>query len=185
MQDEEIIELTMERKETALEGLSDKYGRLCHHLAKNILHCKEDEEECVSDGYLTFWNTVPPCVPDSVKSYLLKLVRNICIKRFYKNTAGKRNSNLQIAMEELGELVSRETSPEEVVLVKDLTEQINRFLETLDEESQGIFVHRYWYGDSLEEIAEKFGLKYNTTAVKLKRTKEKLKVFLEDKEWMV
>ncbi|MFI3255669.1 MAG: sigma-70 family RNA polymerase sigma factor [Eubacteriales bacterium] len=182
MNDDEILAQCTKREEKVLNVLSEKYGKLCGVLAKNILHCREDEEECVSDGYLTFWETVPPHIPNSVKGYLLKLLRNICINRYYKNTAQKRNSSFDIAMEELGELVSHEISPEEVVVVKDLTLHINLFLEDLDRETRGIFVHRYWYGDSIEEISRKFGLKYNTTAVKLKRTKEKLKLYLQEQE---
>lgn len=182
MEDKEIIALCRERVESVLGEISVKYGKLCGVLAKNILHCREDEEECISDSLLAFWDTVPPHVPESVKSYLMKLLRNICVNRYYKNTAKKRNSAFDLCMEELGEIVSKEDTPEEVLLVKDLTEQINLFLDSLDEESQGIFVHRYWYGDSIEEISQIFGLKYNTTAVKLKRIKGKLKKYLEEKE---
>lgn len=182
MKDEDIIKLSTQRDEAVISALSGTYGNLCASLAKNILHSKEDEEECINDSYFSFWNSVPPNIPLSVKGYLLKLLRNICINRFYKNTAKKRNTSFALAMEELGELVSRESSPEEVLMVKDLTQHINLFLESVDSETRSIFVYRYWYGDSIEEISQKLGLKYNTTAVKLKRTKEKLKRYLQEKE---
>lgn len=182
MEDKEIIKLCNNRIETAITELMNKYGKLCNHLARNILHSAQDEDECVNDSYLAFWNNVPPHIPNSVKSYLLKLLRNICINRFYREKAQKRNTTFDVAMDELGEIVCTKYSPEEVVIANDLTNQINIFLESLDETSQGLFVYRYWYGYSIEEIAEKFGLKYNTTAVKLNRIRTKLKEYLQERE---
>lgn len=182
MTDKEILNLFTQRSERAITQLSEEYGTLCQSLARNILHCREDEEECISDGYLAFWDSVPPTMPNSVKSYLCQLLRRICVNRFYKNTAQKRNSSFVCALEEIGELVSRRGSPDEVLIVKELTQHINLFLELQDEETQGLFVYRYWYGDSIEELARKFDLKYNTVAVKLKRTGKKLKLYLKDKE---
>lgn len=182
MEDKDIIDLFTNRKEIAVSELDNKYGVLCNHLAKNILNSKLDEEECVNDSYMAFWSNVPPIIPNSVKSYLLKLLRNICINKFYQNKAQKRNTSFDVAIDEIGEIMCNKYSPEDFVIAKDLTKHINIFLDGLDEINQGLFVYRYWYGYSIEEISEKFGLKYNTTAVKLNRIRTKLKEYLIDKE---
>lgn len=50
MEDYEIIRLYYDRSENAISETNVKYGRLCHHIAANILSSREDAEECVSGG---------------------------------------------------------------------------------------------------------------------------------------
>lgn len=181
MEDKEIIALFQQRSESALEELKKKYSKLCYSIAYRILQSHEDAEECVNDSYLAFWNGVPPANPDPLSSFLCKIVRNTSIHRYHKNTRQKRNSSYNLALEEIIDFVSSRPSPDELVIVTELTENLNLFLDTLDKESRLIFVYRYWYGDSMEEISTRMGLKYNTTTVKLARTRKKLKKFLQGK----
>lgn len=54
MDDNKIVELYWERREEAIKETALKYGRLCTHIAKNILLSCEDSEECVNDTYLLY-----------------------------------------------------------------------------------------------------------------------------------
>lgn len=182
MKDEEIIQLFLERSDTAIQALSKKYGRMCKGIARNILHCKEDEEECMNDSFMAFWEQVPPQSPNPVKAYLGKLVRNICIKRYHQNRAMKRNSTYDVALDELEDVLCSGDSLEEIVFAEELTESINEFLDSIDKESRGLFVHRYWYGESMKEIGEVFHLKSTVVPVKLARIRGKLKKHLQEKE---
>ena len=103
MDDKKIIELFYERSEQAITELSKKYGLLCEKIADNILNNHLDAEECVNDAYLAVWNTIPPQNPDSLVSYVCRIVRNQAIKKYHENTALKRNSIYDTSLDELEE----------------------------------------------------------------------------------
>ncbi|MBR6977217.1 MAG: sigma-70 family RNA polymerase sigma factor, partial [Lachnospiraceae bacterium] len=115
MEDREIIELFYERKEQAIVELSKKYGALCLRTASHILNNREDAEECVNDAYLAVWNKIPPERPDPLLSYLIRIVRNIAIKKYYWSTAEKRNKSYDIALSEIEESFPSHDSVEEEV----------------------------------------------------------------------
>lgn len=181
MEDKQIITLFHNRSEEAIHELKKKYNGMCYSIAYRILQSHEDTEECVNDSYLAFWNTVPPQNPEPLSSFLSKLVRNISINRYHKNTTQKRNDSYNLALEEIVDIVSSYPSPDDLVISKELTQTLNLFLNTLDEENRVIFVYRYWYGFSFEEIGRKLAMKPNSATVKLGRTRKKLKEFLHKK----
>ena len=100
MDDSKIIELFYERSEQAIIELSKKYGTVCTKVAKNILNDVRDTEECVNDAYLGAWNTIPPQRPNPLLSYVCRIVRNLAIKKYHANTAVKRNSIYDVALDE-------------------------------------------------------------------------------------
>lgn len=181
MQEEEIIALFQARSESAITRLAEKYGGHCLSIAKNILKNKEDSEECVNDCYLSTWNGIPPTIPDSLKAFVLRVTRNIALKKYHRNTAKKRNSLYDVSLEELKEVLASVETPEHSLLAQELTEYLNEFLDGLEEEQQIIFTLRYWYSESAEAIGKKLQMKPNTVTVKLKRIREKLKKYLKEK----
>lgn len=182
MDDSKIITLFFERSQNAVNELSEKYGRLCLQISVNILKNISDSEECVNDAYLALWNNIPPEVPDDLKTYLIKVVRNISLKRYHANTAVKRNSFYDTALSELEEVLTADVSSENEVLFKELSEKINTFLGGLSRENRTFFVCRYYYGDSIKAIAEKTGNTPHLVSVRLMRTREKLKEYLRKEE---
>ena len=106
MEEIQIIQLFNERSEKAITELSNEYGVLCKKIADNIFKNKQDSEECVNDAFLGVWNTIPPQKPTSLKAYVLKIVRNQAIKKYHSNTAIKRNSQYDVALDELYETLS-------------------------------------------------------------------------------
>ena len=101
LEDSKIIGLFYERSEQAITELSQKYGAVCTKVADNILNNKRDAEECVNDAYLGAWNSIPPQNPNPLLSYVCRIVRNLAIKKYHANTAKKRNSIYDVALEEL------------------------------------------------------------------------------------
>lgn len=180
-QDQEILQLLEHRAESALGQLARAYGGYCFAIAKNILQNHEDSEECVNDCYLGVWNAIPPTIPKSLMAYVARLTRNIAIKKYHHNSAQKRNSVYDLSFEELKEVVAAVDTPEHQVMAQEMTQYLNEFLSSLEEENQILFILRYWYNDSVEEIGKKRKLKANTVAVRLKRLRDKLKKFLEEK----
>ena len=99
-EDQTIIKMFFERSEQAIWELDAKYGEICRRLSRNIVNSREDAEECVSDAYFGAWNAIPPAAPDPLPAYICKIVRNISLKRYYRNEAAKRGSVYTTAMEE-------------------------------------------------------------------------------------
>ncbi len=177
LEDQQIIELFFAREEQAITELAAKYGSICLSIAKNILKSEPDAEECVNDTYLAVWNTVPPQKPNPLRTYVFRILRNISIAKYHTNTASKRNSQYDVALEELENCLCG-ISVEQEIAADELTRQIDRFLDSQGYENRMMFVRRYWYSDSIGEIAVRFGTNQNAVSVRLSRMREKLKKHL-------
>lgn len=185
MEDSRIIELFYARSEQAIKELSKKHGALCTHVARNILNSRQDAEECVNDAYLGAWNTIPPENPNPLRTYICRIVRNLSIMRYHSNTAKKRNSYYDAALDELEDCITSASSVEDEISVRELSRLLDAFLDNLDVENRVIFVRRYWYSDSVSEIAERLGVSSNNISVRLSRIRSKLKKFLEKEGYIV
>lgn len=179
MEDSQIIQLFFERSEEAITELSKKYGPICLKIAKNILKNTCDAEECVNDTYLGIWNSIPPQNPNPLMSYICRTARNIALKRYHFNTAIKRNSIYDVSLDELEYCVGGITSIEDELEIKALTMQIEMFLDSLDVESRIIFVRRYWFFDSITDIAERLSTNEHNITSRLYRIRQKLKKYLK------
>ncbi len=175
MTDEEIIDLFFERSEQAISELAKKHGSAVSRVALNILNDEEDAKECVNDTWLGAWNSIPPNRPDPLRTYVCKIARNLATKRYHTNSAKKRDSQYDVALDELAECIPDSSSVEDYVEADELAAIINRFLDTLSYEDKFLFMRRYWFADSLADAAKMAGMSYNTAAVHLYRVKEKLK----------
>jgi len=179
LEDSKIIELFFERSEQAITELSKKYGSICRKVADNVLHNRLDAEECVNDAYLGVWNTIPPQRPDPLLSYVCRIVRNLAIKKYHENTAQKRNSFYDIALDEFEDCIPASLSVEDEIEAKEVSTLINSFLETLDKQSRVMFVRRYWHADSIEDLANLFHTSKHYISVRLSRIRKNLKQYLE------
>lgn len=178
LDDRKIIELFFERSEQAIVELSNKYGSVCTKVAFNILNNKQDTEECVNDAYLGTWNTVPPQNPNPLLSYVCRIVRNLAIKRYHANTAAKRNSIYDVALDELENCFPSFASVEYEFSAMETARMIDAFLKTLDQKNRIMFVRRYWHSDSIDDLAKLFYTSNHNISVRLSRTREKLKKYL-------
>lgn len=178
MDDNQIVTLFYERSEQAIVELSKKYGNLCSLVANNILNNLQDAEECVNDAYMGAWNTIPPQKPNPLRAYICRIVRNLAIAKYHANTAQKRNSHYDTALDELESCLSSPLTVESALSAKELPHLLDRFLDSLDPRSRVMFVRRYYYADSVKDIAQKFQMRPNSVAVQLSRTREKLRKFL-------
>lgn len=182
MNDERIIELFFERSEQAIKELDDKYGQVFHSLSLKFLNNRQDAEECVNDAYLGTWNAIPPAKPNPLLAFVCKIVRNISLKRYEQNTAVKRNSYYDVAMEELEDCLASTTTIEEEIAERELTEIIESFLDSLSTENRVIFLCRYWFSDNYADIAKKVGLTEKNVSVRLTRLRKELREYLLERE---
>ena len=112
-------------------------------------------------------------------TYISRIVRNLSIKKYHSNTSVKRNSFYDVALDELESCIQSGKTIESELDAKELSRIIDDFLDTLDKENRVMFVRRYWYSDSISDIAEKFQISSNDVSVRLFRIREKLKKYLK------
>ena len=180
MEDSVIIDLYWAREERALSETDTKYGGYCRSIAHNILRNREDTEECVSDTWLHAWNAMPPQRPSILSSFLGRITRNLSFDRCRRQNAEKRGSGaLPLALDELSECVPAGGSVEQTMDERELGQAIDRFLRTIPEKQCSLFLRRYWYAESISQIAERYSLKENTVKSILFRTREQLRKFLQ------
>ena len=179
MEDERIVSLFWDRDEQAITESSKKYGSYCRSIAHNILADPADEEECINDTWLHVWNAIPPQKPSVLSVFLGKITRNLSFDVYKKRHREKRGrGEIPLVLDELAECVSGNDDPEGAVIEAELKEQINSFLADLPEESRHMFVLRYWYSDSIKNIAGRFNKSENSITVTLSRIRVKLKKYL-------
>lgn len=181
MEDNQIIQLYFDRSEEAITQTAQKYGKYCHTIAYNILHNMEDSEECVNDTYWKAWSAIPPSKPKRLAAFLGKITRNRSLDKFRRYKADKRGGGeMALALEELGDCVSSSEKTEEYVDEMFLVETLNQFLASLSTEQRKIFMRRYWYVSSVEEIANEYGISQSKVKMSLLRSRNRLKQVLEE-----
>ena len=176
MEDEQLIELFFYRSESAIPSLSDKYRRFCYSIIMKILPDQRDIEECLNDLYLRIWNSIPPDRPNCFSAYLAKISRNIALDRYSYNTAQMRNCDLTTVFAELEPfLCTKESSMEDFIDEYSFKKFLNQFLRKQSKEARVFFVRRYWYGDSIKQIATENNVSEEKVKTSLFRTRNKLK----------
>lgn len=177
MDDSRIIELYFARDEQAIQETEQKYGRLCHGIAYNILQNAEDTEECVNDTFAAVWNAIPPAKPDNFIAFVCKIARNVSLKRLEFLRREKRSANITLSFEEL-DCILPDADASVNLDDEELGRLINKFLLAQKEDTRNVFLRRYFFFDSIEDVAKRYG--FSNTKVKnmLFSTRKKLKDFL-------
>lgn len=179
MEDREIVELYWQRSDVALTETQQKYGHYCYAIANGILRSEADAEECVNDVYVGAWNAMPPHRPDNLAAFLARITRNLSLKRLRAMTAEKRGGGeTALALEELGEIIPARTGPAEQVEARELARALDAFLATLPVAQRRIFLCRYWYFDSVADIARRFGCSESKVKMTCKRVRDRLSQYL-------
>lgn len=179
MTDSQIINLFFQRSESALICVRETYGALCRSVARRILPDERDVEECLNDTCLKIWNAIPPERPDSLAAYLSRITRNLALDRYSYNNAEKRSTALTDAFEELEVCLPSSHSVETEAQANELKRFLNHFLETQKKQNRIYFVRRYWYGESISDIAQTFGVSEEKVKSSLFRTRNLLRTALE------
>jgi len=186
MEDREIVQLYLDRNEKAITETAAKYGAYCAKIAVNILSSREDAEECVNESYLHTWNAIPPHRPKMLSTFLGKIVRRLSFNLYKSLHAEKRGGcAVNAVLDELAEIVSDSESVEDSVMRKELIGQINAFLAALPDEKRRMFLRRYWYSDSITEIAKLYGKNENTVSAALSRIRQQLRTYLQDRGYEI
>lgn len=181
LEDERILDLYWSRDDAAIHETSKKYGGQLQRLADRMLRAKEDAEECVNDTYLGAWNSIPPQRPGQFFAFLAKLCRNLACNKLDWMNAAKRKAELMPLTDELAQCIPDRAADRQRD-AQELGAALNAFLHTLSQESRVIFMRRYWFMDSVKEIADRCGIGESKVKTTLFRTRSKLREFLEKEE---
>ena len=182
MDDEAILDLFFRRKEQALDEVRLKYGRRLFRSANNVLKNIQDAEECVSDTLLKAWNVIPPTRPTVLGAFLAKITRNLSINKWKARSAVRRGGGeIDLLFSELEDCISsgKVGVPEQEYESQLVTQSINSYLASIDQAERIAFVLRYFYGESIRDICERFDMSESKVKSLLFRTRKKLKNHLE------
>lgn len=185
MTDHEIVELYWNRSEEAISCTMRQYGRYLLKLAMNILHLREDAEECVNATYLSAWNQMPPDRPAKLLPYLGRIARCLALNRYDYLMAQKRGADFTLQLSELEECLSTPDSTLSQFEERALADAISAFLRGLDLESRTMFIRRYWYSDSIGAIAKRFSVRESKVKSQLFRIRGRLKQYLREEGFSV
>ena len=177
MDDSRIIELFWQRSEQAIEAAEEKYGAMCRSIAANLLRNDQDTQECLNDTWHSLWEAIPPLRPDPLAAFIAKLTRNHAMKKLTYRSAAKRTA-VVVSFEELNECIPSALTPEQILEGQELSRMIDRFLDTLDPDSRNMFLRRYWFFDTIAQIAAGFGVSQSKVKTRLYRIRNELKIYL-------
>ena len=177
MNDLNIIDLYFARDEEAIKQTDLKYGKLCHSIAYNILNNNEDSEECVNDTYIGVWNAIPPTRPNNLMAFICKITRNLSLKRLEAQTRQKRSHAILVSLDELTEVLSDESIADQTSDEK-IGKLISDFLRNEKSEIRNVFIRKYYFFDSIGDIANRYNFTESKVKNMLYHTRTKLKDFL-------
>ncbi len=177
MEDSKILDLFFARNEDAIRHTHDAYGRRLFILADSIVRNDQDAEENVSDTYLRAWDTIPPRRPAHFFAYLAKICRHFALDRLDWKNAAKRKAEVVSLTQEMESCIPDRSRDRELE-TKELGRILDDFLRTLPEENQMVFLRRYWYADTIGEIAARYGISESAVNMRLNRMRGKLRAYL-------
>lgn len=186
MTDERIVQLYWDRDETAVVQTQEKYGRYLTKIAYNILTDMEDSLESVNDTYMFAWKSIPPHRPNVLSSYLAKITRRVSIDILRKKSRDKRiPSEYTVSLSELDDCISSSRSTEQQIEAEELGKAINAYLKTISPEARRLFIGRYFYLDSLKDVAKYCGMSETKAKSMLYRTRCGLRAYLEKEGYYI
>lgn len=186
MDDAGIVELFIERDETAITELSLKYGARLKTIALRVLFDPLTAEECLNDAYLRIWELIPPAEPrDHLFPFAGRIVRGLAIDRVRAKSSLKRSAAVIELTAELSECLPSGDNAEETAEGNELKRAVNLFISGLPGERRTVFLKRYWYFEPVADIARSMGISESKVKTELHRMRQKLKLYLERKGWEI
>ena len=177
MEDAKIIDLYFARSEDAICETDAVYGRKLFSLADRILHDAQDSEESVSDTYMKTWETIPPKRPTYFYAYLAKICRHFALGKLDWKMAAKRKAEVVSLTDEMAQCIPDQRKEAEMT-EREIGRAMNAFLESISQENRVIFLRRYWFCDTIAEIAGRYGISESKVKMRLHRTRAQLADFL-------
>ena len=179
MEDAQIIELYLQRDESAISQTKEQYGTRLRRISMNIVNDSQTAEECESDTYLQAWNTIPPNEPRHyLFAFLARIIRHISIDCCRYRERLCRKGYMQELSDELLCCIPGSADVESRMDAIALGESISAFLRKQPVLTRNIFIRRYWYLDSVDEICRRYGISQSKAKSILFRCRNVLRSYL-------
>lgn len=186
MEDYEIVELYLNRDEAAIEHTAKKYGSALRRIAHNILDDMPEAEECENDTYLKAWKLIPPNQPKAyLFAFLGRIARHTAIDRCRKRNAQRRQGIFCELTREMSECITDTADTEDAIEANALRQTINSFLAECSDQQRNVFVRRYWFFDTIDEISRRYGYSESKVKTMLFRMRSMLKLRLESEGYKI
>ena len=186
MEDKTIVEMYLNRDENAIKQTRDKYGHRLQMLSQNIVEDMQTAEECVNDTYVEAWNLIPPHKPwDYLYPFLARIIRNISLNCCRKQNSLKRKGKILELTAEMEECIPDSDCVDEQINQILLQDSINSFLSGLESDKRKVFMRRYWYFDSINQIAKQFNFSESKVKTILFRCRKELRNYLEKEDYKI
>ena len=180
MEDCKILDLFFAREEMAIQATAQKYGNYCYAISANILHSREDAEECVNDTYLRAWDAIPPKRPTAFRVFLGKITRNLSLDKYkWKNRKKRAADETAQLFSELDECIPGGIGADAEYEAAQVEGVINASLHSMSKDARIVFIRRYFHAESISDIAARFSMGESKVKSMLFRARKKLKVDLE------
>lgn len=171
MPDSEIIQLILEEDEQGLTELLKRYEPLIRYVINPILKNPEDAEECLSDVILRVWEKIrlydSSC--GSFKGWLTAVSRNTALN--YTVRSRQKYYSEEITADSQAE----DPTPEEEILRRERQQRLEKIIDNLIPAEKILFYRKYYYMQSISQIAAEVGMSERSVEGRLYRLKQKLK----------
>lgn len=180
LEDNQIVRLFLKRDETAIKQTSEKYGKRLINISYNIVNDIQTAKECENDTYLEAWERIPPHEPyDYLYAFLARIIRNISLNLCRSKNRLKRSAYIIELSKELEQCISGTDDVESKIDEMFLVEALNGFLDSIEPDKRNIFMRRYWFMDSIKEIAKRYDMSESKVKIILYRSRNKLRDYLK------
>lgn len=180
MEDSIIVGRFWERDESALSAVSEKYGKYCTAIARNILGNEQSAEECFQDTLLKLWESIPPKRPKELQPFAGRITRNIALNALKARSALKRGGGeMELVLDELNDLSDKAHSVEQLAEQHEILGAINDFLLSVSAKKRLVLTLRYWHCCGVAEISRVVGISEMSVSNILKRERKKLVEYLK------
>lgn len=174
MTEQNIIEKLKKHEEGALEELQLHSGPLIRYVIRPILPDERDREECFQDVLLIIWQRIQSFDGDkgTWNAWLTAIARNTALNRRRSLEKGER-------LELSEETADDRPSPEEEMLQKERQAALLKVLAKLKHSDRILFYRKYYYCQSVRQIAAEIGTTERAVEGRLYRIKRSLRGLLE------
>ncbi len=178
MQDHDIVDMYFARNENAIKLTSEKYESRLLALSERITQNRADAEECVNDTYLAAWYAIPPERPTHLFAYLSRIARNRACNIVQSRSRQKRATEQVELTDELTECLPSESNVDAELESERLSRVIDGFLRKLDQKTRYVFMRRYYFSDTYEQLSSATGQSETALRSMLHRARKKLRQLL-------
>jgi len=178
MQEQEVISLLTRQDPRGAEELLSHYGPLMQYVINPILSNEQDREECLSEAVLRILDKIFQYDSErgSWTAWLTAVTRSVALNKI-------RMGKDRFAAEPLTDQMPASTpTPEEKILQQERLTELRNAISQLSQKDKLLFYRKYYYLQTVSQIAAETGLTERAVEGRLYRIKKHLRKLLGGEE---